>query len=96
MSDVSGGPDGWQAADGKWYPPERHPDHLKAVPTSGTMLAQVQIKRRLRPWRLPCGHCSQKIPRFMALAPAVVTCPHCAGRTQVMEGALFRRGYAVS
>ncbi|MCL4448270.1 MAG: DUF4282 domain-containing protein [Actinobacteria bacterium] len=26
MSDVSQGPGWWQAADGKWYPPEAHPD----------------------------------------------------------------------
>ncbi len=26
MSDVSQGPGWWQAADGKWYPPETHPD----------------------------------------------------------------------
>ena len=27
MADVNQGPDWWQASDGKWYPPERHPDH---------------------------------------------------------------------
>ena len=26
MSDTSGGLGWWQAGDGKWYPPERHPD----------------------------------------------------------------------
>jgi len=26
MSDVSQGPGWWQASDGKWYPPELHPD----------------------------------------------------------------------
>ncbi len=27
-SDVSGGPGWWQAADLKWYPPQRHPDYV--------------------------------------------------------------------
>jgi len=27
MSDVSQGPGGWLATDGKWYPPERHPSY---------------------------------------------------------------------
>lgn len=27
VSDVALGPDWWQAADGKWYPAERHPDY---------------------------------------------------------------------
>jgi hypothetical protein len=31
MSDVSGGADWWVAANGKWYPPERHPDYVKPV-----------------------------------------------------------------
>jgi hypothetical protein len=31
MSDVSPGPDWWQASDGKWYPPHLHPDVLNAT-----------------------------------------------------------------
>lgn len=27
MSDASQGPGWWVASDGKWYPPEKHPDH---------------------------------------------------------------------
>jgi len=132
MSDVSQGPGWWQATDGKWYPPELHPDYQKPplasmpppVVTPPTLLAsaktpvaspladvpvrsqqaelprsiqsQVQVMRRVRPRRLPCGHCSQRLPRFVALAPGVMTCPHCSRHTQVMESALFRRGYAVN
>ncbi len=61
-----------------------------------TVQNRVQVNRRIRPRRLPCGHCGRRLPRFMALAPAVVVCPRCAERTQVMEGMFFRRGYAVS
>lgn len=32
MSDTSGGPGWWQASDGKWYPPERHPDYRPPPP----------------------------------------------------------------
>lgn len=36
MSDVSGGEGWWQASDGKWYPPEQHPDAAGAAPDAGT------------------------------------------------------------
>ena len=29
MSDVSAGPGWWQASDGQWYPPERHPQYRR-------------------------------------------------------------------
>jgi len=32
MSDVSQGPGWWPATDGKWYPPEEHPDHVSLRP----------------------------------------------------------------
>jgi CRP/FNR family transcriptional regulator, cyclic AMP receptor protein len=32
MSDVSLGPDWWVASDGKWYPPELHPNYIPAPP----------------------------------------------------------------
>ena len=31
MSDVSQGDGWWEAKDGKWYPPERHPEYQAAV-----------------------------------------------------------------
>ena len=34
MSEVSGGPGWWQASDGKWYPPEQHPNYRPPVPGS--------------------------------------------------------------
>jgi hypothetical protein len=130
MSDVQLQQDWWQATDGKWYPPERHPEYrprgippaglpplpqsLEASPPVGQPSRQmiqaertapapetrvaghVMINRRFRLRRLPCGHCAAKLPRFTALAPAMVVCPECANRNQVMEGVLFRRGYAVA
>ena len=30
MSEQSQGPGWWQASDGRWYPPEQHPDHQAA------------------------------------------------------------------
>jgi hypothetical protein len=32
MSDQSQGPGWWLASDGKWYPPETHPDYVAAAP----------------------------------------------------------------
>ena len=32
MSDVSQGPGWWMASDGKWYPPEQHPDYVAPAP----------------------------------------------------------------
>ena len=37
MSDVSQGPGWWMASDGKWYPPELHPDHVPARPPQPTI-----------------------------------------------------------
>jgi hypothetical protein len=76
------------------------PQAISAEPSARTLArrtitTQVQVTRRIRPRRVPCGHCSAKLPRFTALAPGVMTCPHCAKRTQVTEGMFFRRGYAV-
>ena len=47
MSDASQGPGWWQAADGRWYAPELHPDVL--VPPAGAPdpLASSMTKRRL-------------------------------------------------
>jgi uncharacterized RDD family membrane protein YckC len=32
MSEVSQGPGWWQASDGKWYPPEQHPNYSSSEP----------------------------------------------------------------
>jgi hypothetical protein len=32
MSDASGGPGWWHASDGKWYPPEQHPNYRPPPP----------------------------------------------------------------
>ena len=32
MSDMNQGEGWWQASDGKWYPPESHPDYLASPP----------------------------------------------------------------
>jgi hypothetical protein len=34
MSDTSQGQGWWQASDGKWYPPEQHPNYQPPVPPS--------------------------------------------------------------
>jgi hypothetical protein len=34
MSDTSQGPDWWLATDGRWYPPERHPNYVPPVASS--------------------------------------------------------------
>ena len=36
MSDVQQRPDWWQAVDGKWYPPERHPNYRPPLPGPAT------------------------------------------------------------
>jgi len=37
MSDQSQGPGWWVASDGKWYPPEQHPNYAPAHPSSLAM-----------------------------------------------------------
>ena len=35
MSDTSQGPGWWEASDGKWYPPESHPDNVDSATSPG-------------------------------------------------------------
>ncbi len=37
MSDVSQGPGWWMASDGKWYPPELHPNYAPTPPPQPTI-----------------------------------------------------------
>lgn len=47
MSDQAQGPGWWVASDGKWYPPERHPDYVapappQPMPPAGPPMGQQQ------------------------------------------------------
>lgn len=118
MSDVQPRPDWWRASDGRWYPPEQHPDYRRQGVVATTaqshileapemrpepnlwaddpyLGAQVEVIRRVRGRQLPCGRCSERLPRLTALAPAVLVCPRCGQRLQVTEGFFFRRIWAV-
>ena len=50
MSDSSGGEGWWQASDGKWYPPEAHPNFTGA--NTGTSPKPRNPWRRFRGWPL--------------------------------------------
>ena len=46
MSDVSHGPGWWEATDGKWYPPEMHPNYVAPVaptPTPATPTPSIPV-----------------------------------------------------
>jgi hypothetical protein len=57
MSDVSKAPGWWQASDGKWYPPETHPDwrpppapmgtQIPATPSGGSLGSPPGVRRPL-------------------------------------------------
>ena len=49
MSDASQGEGWWQASDGKWYPPETHPNFAAATPPMGTATHVTAAKPNL--WR---------------------------------------------
>lgn len=61
MSEASGGPGWWRATDGKWYPPESHPDYRPPPPPP----TEPRPMRRLTPpgkqrrgtplWKLALG-----------------------------------------
>lgn len=42
MTETPQGPGWWQASDQKWYPPERHPNHVAAAGPPGYNAAAVQ------------------------------------------------------
>jgi hypothetical protein len=52
LSDTSGGPGWWQASDGKWYPPEQHPDARAAAATAvaAATTGRGPIGRPRKPW----------------------------------------------
>jgi hypothetical protein len=60
MSDVSPGPDWWQASDGRWYPPELRPAQTLVRQRSGaTILVGVDADERPPPGAgepVPSGH----------------------------------------
>ncbi len=43
MSDVSQGPGWWQASDGKWYPPDLHPDYQASAPVDQSAVSSPTI-----------------------------------------------------
>jgi CRP/FNR family transcriptional regulator, cyclic AMP receptor protein len=56
MSDVSQGPGWWVASDGKWYPPELHPDYVAAHPKPPTIHHVTGLFRNAQETRrIPAG-----------------------------------------
>jgi hypothetical protein len=55
MSDTQQGPNWWKASDGKWYPPESHPDYRPPPPPSGGR--RRKEKRGTSVWKLALGVC---------------------------------------
>ncbi len=69
MSDTSQGPGWWMASDGKWYPPEAHPDQRSV--SGGTDGYPVRFDfdagdRRIARWRA-LVHVFMAIPQFIVL-----------------------------
>ena len=48
MSDVSQGPGWWIASDGKWYPPELHPDYRAAAEAAESQPSEPQPSEAYR------------------------------------------------
>jgi hypothetical protein len=64
MSDASQGPGWWVASDGKWYPPESHPDYLPPAPppppTASPPVAQTPLAGgQIRPDTAPTAFGTQ-------------------------------------
>ena len=57
MSDVSGGDGWWMASDGKWYPPETHPDRQAA-----SVQAQPPIASQPTPEQPVAPQSTQQLP----------------------------------
>jgi CRP/FNR family transcriptional regulator, cyclic AMP receptor protein len=56
MSDVSQGPGWWLASDGKWYPPELHPNYAPARPPQPTIHHVTGLFRNAQDiLRVPAG-----------------------------------------
>jgi len=55
MSDVSQGPGWWMASDGKWYPPEQHPNYQPPSPPTVPGSDARPISPTGPPWSEPPG-----------------------------------------
>lgn len=81
MSDRSQGDGWWQASDGKWYPPESHPDHRPPPPPEATRTVvppppvergrKGREKRGTPLWKLALGVCLG-ILLFLVVCSAII------------------------
>src|SRR5579872_6222317 len=76
MSDVSGGPGWWQASDGRWYPPEQHPNYAPPPPPP----ASPPPSPPAPPWPPPQPGAPQPPP--YPQAPATAPAPAYGGYLQ--------------
>ncbi len=88
MSDVSGGAGWWMASDGKWYPPELHPDarttaRAAGVAASGSPTSGSAVPQQAQPaqqWTAAgIGASSGGLPPFGGMPPMAVAGPEGAG-----------------
>ena len=75
MSDANQGPGWWQASDGKWYPPEQHPDYQSPTQPVETQPVETQPVESVAPTAavptepptMPVG--TQPVEPTQAMAP---------------------------
>lgn len=72
MSEVSMGPGWWQASDGKWYPPEQHPDFRPAaVIQSPIPLPQEYLSGQAMPTQWTSqGYSTYEVPPTYGAPPS--------------------------
>ena len=61
VSDVSQGPGWWIASDGRWYPPERHPNHQPGARSVLVPASVMQSPGAEVPWTAPVQGVAQRV-----------------------------------
>jgi hypothetical protein len=92
MSDTTQGPGWWLASDGKWYPPELHPNYTPPPsPTTSDVTERPPEVAARPPTPGPDDHVAQLLEVTTSLRLALL---QFAGEVERLEGAIrsFRPG----
>ncbi len=91
MSDTSGGPGWWEATDGKWYPPERHPKYVAASPPTDAAPRPGWWKAADGEWYPPERHPCYVAPSSLAPSSYSPTSPAVRSAFRVRSTTSARR-----
>ena len=91
MSTMIGGPGWWLASDGRWYPPETHPDYHRRTQAAAPDEAPAPLAQASAPLEMAAAG---PIPPAFALPNGLLDPSAQMGRTIMVEPARYLGGFA--